>query len=266
MAPVLFTLGWIDVPSFTALMALALGAGLLLTWNIARRANLPQGDALDAALVGVLVGVLAARAVYVWENWAYFRDHADQLTQLWTGGLSWHGGLVGGAIGAAAFSLWRKLDAQTVFDALAPGLMAGAALGWIGSYLAGVAYGREVFPGDFGWFLAADLPDIYGLWNPRFATQLMGAAWAAVCFAVGMSNVERRMTKAPIRLSTFALTLTLYSSGMFVLGFARGDVVPTLAGWRLDQAIDAALAAAGIAYFIRLAQRSLNSSKHNPQN
>jgi phosphatidylglycerol:prolipoprotein diacylglycerol transferase len=253
MAPVLFTLGWIDVPSFTALMALALSAGLLLTWNIARRANLPQGDVLDAALVGVLVGVLAARAIYVWENWAYFRDHTDQMAQLWLGGLSWHGGLIGGAVGAAVFSVWRKLDVRTVFNVLAPGLMAGAALGWIGSYLAGVAYGREVFPGDFWWFLAADLPDIYGLWNPRFATQLIGAAWAAVCFAVGMSKVEGRRSNASIRLS-FALTLALYSLGMFVLGFARGDAAPMLVGLRVDQIVDAGIVVAGAAYLLTAPQ------------
>jgi len=60
MTRVLFTLGWIDVPSFTALMALALGAGLWLTWNAARSMHLPPGDVLNAALVGLLVGVVAA--------------------------------------------------------------------------------------------------------------------------------------------------------------------------------------------------------------
>ncbi len=254
MVPVLFTIGWIDVPSFTALMALALSASLWLAWNTAGRANLPQGDVLDAALVGVLVGVIAARGMYIWENWAYFHDHTDQVTQLWLGGLSWHGGLIGGAVGAAVFSVWRKLDVRTMFNVLAPGLMAGAALGWIGSYLAGAAYGREVFPGDFWWFLAADLPDIYGLWNPRFATQLIGAAWAAVCFAIVMSDVERRVTGAPMRPSSFVLTLALYSSGMFVLGFARGDAAPMLVGLRVDQIMDAGIVAAGAIYLLTTRQ------------
>ena len=261
MTPVLFTLGWIDVPSFTALMALALGVGLWLTWNVARRANLPPADALDAALVGVIVGVLAARALYVSDNWSYFHDHTDQITQLWLGGLSWHGGLIGGAMGAATFSAWRRLDVRAVFDVLMPGLMAGAALGWMGAYLAGVAYGREVFPGDRWWFLAADLPDIYGLRNPRFATQLMGAAWAGVCFAVAIAagriiKSAIRRQRSQISVSTFAVTMMLYSAGTFVLGFARGDAVPMLGTWRLDQVIDAAIVIAGIADLIRRAPRS----------
>ena len=270
MTRVLFTLGWIDVPSFTALMALALGAGLLLTWNAARCANLPPGNVLNTALAGILVGVVAARALYVSDNWGYFRDHTDQMTQLWLGGLAWHGGLIGGAIGAAVFSLWRKLDVRAVFDALAPGLMAGASLGWIGCYLAGVAYGQEVFPGDRWWFLAADLPDIYGLRNPRFATQLMGAAWAVVCFAIAIAASKIRQSaaasqKSEVRVSTFVATVALYSAGMFVLSFARGDAVPMLGTWRYDQVIDAVISIAGVAYLCRSAQRSFIFRSKNRQ-
>jgi prolipoprotein diacylglyceryltransferase len=133
-------------------------------------------------------------------------------------------------------------------DTLAPGLMAGAALGWIGCHLAGVAYGRPVFPGDRWWFLAADLPDIYRLWDPRIATQLLGAAWAALCFVVAMTN--HRCSSPVARLSTFAVTMALYSAGMFALGFARGDVAPMAGAWRVDQVVDVAIAMAGIVYIL----------------
>jgi prolipoprotein diacylglyceryltransferase len=196
-----------------------------------------------------------ARAGYVVEHWDYFHDHTDEIAPVWWGGLAWHSGLIGGVIGAAGFSTWRKLPVRAVFDTLAPGLMAGAALGWIGCHLAGVAYGRQVFPGEQWWFLAADLPDIYRLWNPRIAAQLLGAAWAAVCFA--MSLVECRMSNSALRPSSFvssgnrfAATMVLYSAGMFLLGFARGDVVPMLGAWRMDQVVDAAIVIAGIAYIL----------------
>ena len=65
MSTLWFTLAWIDVPSFTALMVLALGVGLALTWAAARRMDLPPADVLDVALVAVLAGVLGARAGYV---------------------------------------------------------------------------------------------------------------------------------------------------------------------------------------------------------
>ncbi len=247
MRPVLFTLGWIDVPSFTALMALALSAGLILTWIQARRIGLSQTDVFDALLAGVFTGILTARSGYVVEHWDYFRDHTDEIVQVWQGGLSWYGGLLGGMIGVAGFSAWRRLCTRAVFDALTPGLMAGVALGWLGCHLAGVAYGREIFPGDRWWFLAADLPDIYRLSNPRIATQLLGAAWGALCFVVAMASLRSSLVT---RYSTFAVTMILYSAGMFLLGFARGDVVPMIGAWRMDQVMDAGIVIVGIVYVL----------------
>jgi phosphatidylglycerol:prolipoprotein diacylglycerol transferase len=247
MQPVLFKLGWIAVPSFTALMALGLGAGLALTWREARRMGLAPIDALDVALVAVLVGLLAARAGYVIEHWDYYRNHVDEIARVWQGGLSWYTGLAGGVCGAAAASAWRRLDARAVFDALAPGLMASAALGWIGCHLAGVAYGREVFPGERWWFLAADLPDIYRLWNPRIATQLLGAGWAALVSVAVWAARTRAMLRPGVR---FAAAMTLYSAGMLALGFARGDLVPMVVTWRADQVADALIVAASVAYIL----------------
>jgi phosphatidylglycerol:prolipoprotein diacylglycerol transferase len=255
MAPVMFTLGWIDVPSFTALMALALGVGLLLTWVQARWSGLAPADVLDVAFAAVLLGVIAARAAYVAINWGYFVMHTDEIAQLWLGGLTWQGGLFGGVIGAAVVCAWRRLSVRQTFDALTPGLMAGAVFGWLACYLGNVAYGRQVFPGDTWWFLAADLPDIYGLSNPRLSTQLLGAAWAAVCLLAAFVLSRRSFQKPESPLSTFAVTIALYSAGMLMLGFARGDAAPMIGVWRLDQVIDAGIVAVASVYSLVAVRR-----------
>jgi prolipoprotein diacylglyceryltransferase len=258
MTQVWFTLGWIDVPSFTALMMLALGAGLLLTWLGARRADLPPPAVLDAALVGVLCGVIGARAMHVAANWDYYQVHHDQIAALWQGGLWWHGGLIGGLFGVTIAGRLRKLPLRRLLDTLTPGLMAGAVFGWLASYLAGVAYGREVFPGDRGWFLAADLPDIYGIWNPRLATQLIGAAWAGVCWVISTVSFRAahewsRGSSSVTRHPSFVLTMVVYSGGMFLHGLARGDAVPRLGAWRLDQTLDAVIVCLCLCYISALA-------------
>jgi len=241
MVPVLFTLGWIDVPSFTALMVMALGVGLALTWWQARRMNLSTTHTLDVAFIAVLLGVIGARAVHVAANWEYFRAHTREMVFIWSGGLWWQGGVMGGALGAAIASSF-KLPTRKTLNALTPGLMAGAALGWLGCYIAGVAYGREIFPGDFWWFLAADWPDAFGLWNPRCVTQILGAAWAIAC--CGLALLTQRSKWA----LTFAMTMTVYSFGMIALGFTRGDPVPMLGIWRWDQVLDAGIALAAVVY------------------
>jgi len=101
MYPVWFKLAWIDVPSFTALMVLALGVGLALTWGAARRAGLPSADVLDVALVAVLVGVIGARAGYVAVNWTIIA--AIRATLCKCGRVGW----CGTADGLAAWLVQR---------------------------------------------------------------------------------------------------------------------------------------------------------------
>jgi len=105
-----------------------------------------------------------------------------------------------------------------------------------GCYLAGAAYGREVFPATDG-----------GSWPPTCQTgtacairALHAVAWRSMGCGV-FWNIEYRMSakRGECRLATdgirFALTMTFYSAGMFVLGSTRGDAVPLLGAWRLDK-------------------------------
>jgi phosphatidylglycerol:prolipoprotein diacylglycerol transferase len=258
MFPVWLRFGWFDLPSYTALLLLALSAGLAVTCFAARYTPLPVARILDAALATVVAGVIGGRAVYVGLNWGYYQSHADMIAYLWQGGLSWHGGVAGGLIGALMWCAWRKLDARVVLAALTPGLLAGAALGWIGAQLAGLAYGREILPGDRWWFLAADLPDVYGFWNPRFPAQGLGAAWAAWCALLALMLV--RLARRTPALT--AAMLGVYSAGAVALGLARGDETLMLGAWRIDQLLDAALAALALAYLAGHIARAGRAATH----
>ena len=65
-----------------------------------------------------------------------------------------------------------------MLDVLGPGLALGCALGWLACTSASCAYGKPVWPDQPVWFLAADLPDAYGVREPRVATQWLGAGWS----------------------------------------------------------------------------------------
>ena len=77
------------------------------------------------------------------------------------------------------------------------------------------------------------------------------------------TSVERRTLASALRSSPFgsagvlkeagvrfAATMALYSSGMFALGFTRGDVVPMIGVWRVEQLMDAGIMVTGIAYIV----------------
>lgn len=244
MYPVLFRLGSFAVPSYTALLDIGLLGGVGIACLAARRRRLDLGRVLDATLAAALSGTVVARVVYVAVNWAYYSDHVGQALRLWDGGLAWRGGLVGGlAAVLATCTIWR-ISPRLVLDVLTLGAALLAPCAWLGCFLAGCAHGIEAYPGQgLMWALSMELPDLYGIWAPRVAVQLLGAGWGTV----GLVAVVLAGRCTCFEGLAFPLWLALYCAGAFGLGFLRADEVPLVAGWRADQVADLVLALIGAA-------------------
>ena len=259
MYPILARLGPFTLYSFTVLLDLGIVAALVWLDRSARARGVASSRWLDAGLVALAVGLIGARASYVLINWAYFYNHLDEALRLWQGGLSWHGGLLAGVLALAVWSRWRGLPLGDIADAAAPGLLLALAAGWIGCLLAGYAYGREVFDPASPWRrLAAELPDVYGVVAPRLVTQALAAGWALAVLALLLA-LRRLALPAGGR---FLLAVGLFSLGLFVAGFTRGDASPQLGRWRLDQAVDLGIALVALVRLI-LPQRHRGTEGRN---
>jgi phosphatidylglycerol:prolipoprotein diacylglycerol transferase len=229
--------------------------GTIVSLHEARRRNIRSAIVLDAILAAVVLGVIAARLGYVLINWIYYQDHLAEIVRLWQGGLNWQAGLLGGSIGAWLIARRHSVSVLTL-DLLAFGAALGVCFGWIGSYLSATAYGKELFPGQPFFFLAMDAPDWYGLTNPRWPTQVMGAVWALLVF-LALWLTRKRVWRDGIRYWLFSAA---YSLGVFVLGFIRGDEVPAVGGWRIDQILDALLVGLATVALSRLWLRSRSTA------
>lgn len=243
MIPIIH-LGPVTLSTYTLLLDAGIVAGLVWLMISARRLGPAEASRwLNAGLVTVATGLVGARAGYVVVNWAYFHDHLDEAVQLWLGGLSWHGGLFTGVLALIAWARWRNLPLAALADAAAPGMLLGLAAGWSGCLMVGCNYGREVFDPASPWRrLAAELPDIYGVVAPRLVSQAIVAGWA---LAVLVLLLLLRQVRLPGG-GRFLLALGLFSLGLFVIGFTRGDASPPVGPWRLDQAIDLSIAVAAL--------------------
>jgi phosphatidylglycerol:prolipoprotein diacylglycerol transferase len=250
MQPIFLQWGGLTISTYAVCMGLGLILGTIVSLSEARRRHIRSAFVLDAILAAVVLSVIAARLGYVLINWVYYQDHTAEIVRLWQGGLNWQSGLVGGSIGAWLIAR-RHSAPMLILDLLAIGTALGVCFGWIGSYLSATAYGKELFPGQPFFFLSIDTPDWYGLTNPRWPTQIIGAMWALLLFLLLWLT-----RKKPWRDGTrYWLFVAAYSLGAFVLGFTRGDDVPAKGGWRIDQILDALLFSVATMALIRLQLR-----------
>jgi len=262
MYPVLFRVSGYPLYSYTVLLDVGLLLGLVVAWWQARRRSAidDPGAVVDAAFWSVLGGVVGGRAGYVLAQREYFAYHPEKVWQVWQGGLSWHGAFLGGAVALLAWHAlrtWltprprdggpRRLPPPllALTDSLAPGLALGAAFGWIGCFLSGVGHGVVSYGP-----LTYDLPDLYGVYARRFATQPVGAAWSLLVFALLLLSGHRSRWG----FNTFAY-LFLAFGGDLLLGFTRADETLYWGLWRAGQVVDAVLAAVGVVGLILLWQQ-----------
>ncbi len=161
MLPELFTvrlpaLGQVTITSFGVMMALAFLAGYyVILVELRRRGEDPglAGDILLGALIGGIIGAKLHFAILHWDQTA-----VDPFGVLFSrGGLVWHGGFLGGALGVIWVIRSRGARLATMADATAPALAVAYGLGRIGCFLVGDDYGRPT-DGPLGIAFPEGLP------------------------------------------------------------------------------------------------------------
>jgi phosphatidylglycerol---prolipoprotein diacylglyceryl transferase len=145
--PVLFRIGSFEITSFGAMVALGALVGLWLFRKELGRAGLPDA-ALDAAVYGLVGGLLGAKLLYVFEH----LDEGSFFALLFDrGGMSWFGGFVGGLLAGYTTIRARHWPMMPVLAAAAPALAVGQMIGRIGCFLVGDDYGS---PTSLPWGVA----------------------------------------------------------------------------------------------------------------
>jgi phosphatidylglycerol:prolipoprotein diacylglycerol transferase len=213
IGPLLIT--WHGVFSVLGILA----AARLGLWLLAKD-NIDVSRGADGVTWMVLLGLVGARALYVWENFKLFSGQLLHIFYITEGGISQWGGLFGAILGAyiwarrARFSFWKVIDAG------GPAAMIGLAVGRIGDVINGEHHGT---PTNQPWGVEYVNPSTLGqpgeVVHPEVAYEMV---LTLGLLALLLPFHQRLKAKLPDGVSGL-IYLGLYGVGRFWLSYFRTD-------------------------------------------
>jgi len=224
--------------------ALAYIAGLLAGWwlivQAVKRPALWPGDTppmqpaqVEGLLTAVVLGViLGGRLGFVlFYQPGYYLQNPAEILQIWQGGMSFHGGLIGVAVAAFIFCRMNKAPPLQVADAMSMVVAIGLGLGRLSNFINAELWGR---PSDLPWAVifpgpaAQDCPGPVGIvatelgqMCARHPSQLYQVALEGILMGVILLWLawRRGWLKTPGALT--GMFFTIYGLARFVVEFVR---------------------------------------------
>ncbi|MBP8159685.1 prolipoprotein diacylglyceryl transferase [Aeromonas salmonicida] len=212
--PVAFSLGPLSVRWYGLMYLFGFAFAM---WLAGRRADAPnsgwtRNEVSDLLFYGFLGVILGGRVGYVlFYNFDMFLADPLYLFKIWTGGMSFHGGLIGVITAMIWFAHKTKRHFFTVADFVAPLIPFGLGVGRVGNFLNGELWGRVT---DVPW--AIIFPEAGP--EPRHPSQLYQFALEGVVLFIILNFFWR---KNPPRGAISGLFLFCYGLFRFLVEFVR---------------------------------------------
>lgn len=234
--PILFELGPLQIRWYGVMWALSF---LLVYWYVRKSAREQliklTDDDVDWLMVWMTVATLLGARLFevlVWEPGYYFSNLAE-IPAIWHGGLSFHGGLLGGLLGVYLFARRRAVPYLNLLDVIVVPVAFGQALGRLGNFINGELWGRVT---TVPW--AVQFPGAEGYRHP---SQLYEAAYDIVIFGILWMFRGKKLRHGTL----FALFLVLYAAFRFVTEYFR-EPTSYVGSFTLGQALNIPMFLAGI--------------------
>ncbi len=141
MFPTIFKIGPLPIRAYGVMIALSFTIGI---WLGIRRAAKKKIDGVvftDLCVTILISSVIGARLAYVIPFWDEYGKNPIEIIQVWGGGLTLYGGIIGAIIGSVVFARIRRISFWRVSDVCAPLVALGIGITRIGCFLNGCCYG-----------------------------------------------------------------------------------------------------------------------------
>jgi phosphatidylglycerol:prolipoprotein diacylglycerol transferase len=213
VGPLLIT--WHGVFSVLGILA----AARLGLWLLSKdKVDVSRGA--DGVTWMVLLGLVGARALYVWENFKLFLHQLLHIFYITEGGISQWGGLFGAILGAYVWARRARFSFWKVIDAGGPAAMIGLAVGRIGDVINGEHHGT---PTQQPWGVEYVNPNTLGqpgeVVHPEVAYEMILTLGLLALLLPFHQRLKSRLPNGVPGL----IYLGLYGLGRFWLSYYRTD-------------------------------------------
>ena len=215
--PVVMSLGFIDIRwySLAYIFAFILGSVIIKRLNSGSY-RLISDDKIDKFFIWAIIGViLGGRIGYVlFYQTNLFFTKPTYILEIWNGGMSFHGGLIGMILSIYLFSLKYKIQFFYLSDLVSLVAPIGLFLGRISNFINTELYGRVT---DFPLAIIYPLVDN----NPRHPSQLYEAFFEGIILFLILLFYFNKKPKKYIIGTISGLFLIFYSIFRFLIEYLR---------------------------------------------
>jgi phosphatidylglycerol---prolipoprotein diacylglyceryl transferase len=220
LEPNLFRLGpflitWHGVFAVLGILA----AARLGLWLLSKE-GIDVTHGADGVAWMVVLGLIGARLLYVWENYKLFSGNLLRIFAVTEGGISQWGGLFGAIVGVYVWSRRSVISFWAIMDAAGAAAMLGLAIGRIGDVINGEHHGT---PTNLPWGVEYVNPDTLGqpgqVVHPEVAYEMV----LTLVLLGAILPVHVRLKKWLPSGVLGLVYLGLYGLGRFFLSYYRTD-------------------------------------------
>ena len=259
---VAFHIGGISIYWYGVCIAVGLCLALIFAFRHSIEFGVDPDSMVDVILIGVVLGIISARAYYVAMAPFKYESIWDMIA-IRDGGLAIYGGIIGAFLFGGLACKWRGVPVLPMFDLTAMGFLIGQCCGRWGNFFNQEAFGCNT---TLPWGMYSEATRTYLMGStvtaqsgmvidpnlPVHPTFLYESLWCLAGFIMLFRYFKKRKFNGDIALRY----MVWYGAGRFWIEALRTDslmLVPSI-GLRVSQLVAGIAVVAGIAaeiYFTR---------------
>ncbi|AAZ27800.1 prolipoprotein diacylglyceryl transferase [Colwellia psychrerythraea] len=207
--PIIFSIGPVSLRWYGTMYLIGFLAAMFMANKAADRSNglWTRDQVSDVLFYGFLGVILGGRVGYVlFYQFEYFLSDPLYLFEIWQGGMSFHGGLLGVILAVFIFARKTNKSFLAVGDFVVPLVPIGLGMGRLGNFINAELWGRQT---DVSWAMVFPTDPLQ---VPRHPSQLYEFALEGVVLFAILYIISRKTRSLGLASGTFLIGYGVFRS------------------------------------------------------